>query len=175
MGRLRALYRAQFWRIFANNSICGPKFTSTGIGRFYGRFVSPSPWASANPGNFIDPPRGRPFGGGGAHRSWGCGGRQPPRYHLHAIRIIRPKVFQKSPGHKPPIPGNDRSRSGTFWKKSGHFAEQFKKSSVRLSKFCKKVRQHYRTFLKLSGNVIDLSGKCLMELSTFYKKIRQGS
>jgi hypothetical protein len=38
------------------------------------------------------------------------------------------RFFRKSSGKEPLIPENDQSLNGTFWKKSGHFAEHLKKS-----------------------------------------------
>jgi hypothetical protein len=40
----RALYGAQFWRIFVNGVIYGRGFSSRRIGRFYGRIFVDIPW-----------------------------------------------------------------------------------------------------------------------------------
>jgi hypothetical protein len=51
-----------------------------------------------------DPPRGRPVGGGGTSRSWGCG-RQPPQYHQTPPlpKMIRPWGPPPGPSHRSPI------------------------------------------------------------------------
>lgn len=57
---------------------------------------------------------GAPFWCGGNPRSWGCGGRQPPRHPLHTTRIFRPD---------PEISGKIRITNRRFRKISGSAAQ----------------------------------------------------
>jgi len=93
MGRLWALYGAQFWRILANIWLYVPGYTSTGIGRFYGLIL----------GDAVLLTRG------------GVGATAPtisPLYNHEPA--ARPNVFRKSPGQELTIPEKDRSGSETF-------------------------------------------------------------
>jgi len=51
-----------------------PRFCSESLGRLIGPSLGRLPILGKQ---VIDPPRGRPIGGGGAYRLWGCGGDIP--------------------------------------------------------------------------------------------------
>jgi hypothetical protein len=73
--------------------------------------------------SLLDPPRGRPVGGGGTTRSFEGMGASAP-----IIMSGLATLFRKSSGHEPRIS-----------KKSDSIAECFQKSPVRLTDFSKNV------------------------------------
>ena len=113
----------------------------------------------------MDPPRGRPVGGGGTSLSWGCGGDSPnplDPFRKPGNSYGHPHFSLKTSGRERTIPEKYRAAS-----------EDLQKSSIRLSNFLKKVRQGYRTFQKLSGNIITLFQISSPKLPDFLKNIRQ--
>jgi len=97
-------------------------------------------------GNVLpDPPRGRPVGGGGTHRSWGCGGDSPrlgiPFSYSATFGFSRfSEFFQKSLTQQPELSKKVRLASWQFQKKIASAIEDYKKTSGPLLRIPEKER-----------------------------------